>query len=170
MASILDLLRGTQKVLPVALDRLSDGKNSPIKQVRVQEFPSIKTVQVLAVQEASGRFPKSQRPIAKAGFYGQQIKFIFEDREDVGNRLPSTRTEKAKVNCSCDALYYYFWWYNRQNDAHSGADYPRYQRKTPPPPDGLPYKNPQKLPGMCKHLAFLVRELRRANVIKWKRY
>lgn len=165
MASILDLLRGTQKVLPVALDRIGDGKNSPIKQVRVQEFTSIKTVQVLATQQASGRFSKSDRPIAKSGFYSQQLRFVFKDKEEVGNRLPSTR-DKAKLNCTCDAYYYYFWWWNKKVDAHSGNNYPKYKRKTPPPPEGYPEKNPQKIPGMCKHLAFLVRELRRAKVIK----
>lgn len=163
--NILDLLRGTNRVLPVALDRLADGQNSPIKQVRIQEFTSLKTVQALAVQKASGRFPKSKRPVAKEGFYGQQIKFIMNDREDVGNRLPSIRSDKAKVLCTCDAYYYYFWYYNKQQDAHSGRDLPKYTRKTPPPPVGRDFKNPQKIPGMCKHLAFLIRELRRAKVI-----
>lgn len=72
MPSVLDLLRGTKAVLPVALKRLGDGKNNPIKQVRVQELTSLKTVQVLATQKMSGRFPKSKRPIAKRGFYNQQ--------------------------------------------------------------------------------------------------
>jgi len=166
VATILNLLRGTKRVLPVALDRLGDGKNSPIKQVRVQEFKSIKTVQVLATQQSSGRYPKSKRPQAKSGFYNQQIKFVYENREEVGNRLPSLSADKAKIRCTCDAYYYYFWWYNKKVDAHSGTKFPKYIRKTPLPPEGYPEKNPQKIPGMCKHLAFLVRELRRAGVVK----
>ena len=166
MATILNLLKGTQKVLPVALKRLGDGRNSPIKQVRVQEFKSIKTVQVLSTQRASGRFPKSDRSIAKSGFYKQQVKFIYEDREDVGNRKPSLKSDKAKVSCTCDAHYYYFWFFNKKNDAHAGSNFPRYERKTPPPPEGREEKNPTKTPGMCKHLAFLVRELEKSRSSK----
>ena len=166
MATLFNLIKGTQKVLPVALDRMGDGNNTPIKQIRVQEMVGVKTVQILAVQKMSGRFPKSKRPAGSSGVYKQNIKFIYEDREDVGNRLPSSTTDKAKVRCGCDAYYYYFWWWNKKHDAHAGSNFKQYVRKTPPPPEGYPEKNPGKIPGVCKHIAYLVKELRRQEVIK----
>lgn len=66
---------------------------------------------------------------------------------------------------NCSAYYYYYWFANKKAKAHEGANFKAYSRKTPPPPVGRAEKNPEKIPGLCKHLVFLAKELRRKRKI-----
>jgi hypothetical protein len=104
-------------------------------------------------------------------------------------RTPTVRTNPVALKCQCEAYRFYFekWMYdNRANignyrrynakkiDKENGVDTggetyytlgPGYVRKTPAPPDGRPYLNPDGLMGYCKHLHNFLMALKNGKLI-----
>lgn len=74
----------------------------------------------------------------------QGEKYYFEK--------PSIDKNPIRIRCSCKDFTMRFM--KECYDAHIlyGGTYQRYHRVTPPPPEGRPYVNPLKVPGMCKHV------------------
>jgi hypothetical protein len=65
---------------------------------------------------------------------------------------PNLNSSPVRVYCSCKSYYFYWWYANKLSGCHARRPLKAYVRKTPPPPEGRDYKNPQNLAGMCKHL------------------
>ncbi len=57
----------------------------------------------------------------------------------------------VSVRCNCEDFYYMWWYHDNQKKALAGPKMKPYVRKTPPPPEGYPYRNPGEVPGVCKH-------------------
>lgn len=55
-------------------------------------------------------------------------------------------------------------YYNKKNKSLTGP-HKTYIRKTPPPPEGRPYKNPNHIPGLCKHQLRLIHLLIQNNIL-----
>lgn len=72
---------------------------------------------------------------------------------------PVINKTPVKVTCSCADFYFMWWKWNSNTNALAGPDFDKYERKTPDPPVGRPYKNPGQHEGLCKHLVVLTREL-----------
>jgi len=72
-----------------------------------------------------------------------------------GKSTANFNTTPVRVSCGCKAYYFYFEHWNVSAGCHARRERIPYVRKTPPPPEGRPYINPQHLPGMCKHLMAL---------------
>ena len=72
----------------------------------------------------------------------------------------SRRNDKIKVRCSCpDFRFMWHRWDHTKEHALRGPLIP-YRRKTPPPEQGgMPYRNPEEIPGLCKHLIKVFNEL-----------
>ena len=64
-------------------------------------------------------------------------------------------TNTVKVNCSCSDFYYTFGYYNWRTQTLFGKKPIPYQRKTTTRPE----RNPQHLPGLCKHIYWCLIEL-----------
>lgn len=73
---------------------------------------------------------------------------------------PSLTRSDCMVVCQCMDYKFTWGYYNRQE----GSDIMKYDysytRKTPPPPEGYPYRNPTESPGLCKHLIRLGKYLK----------
>lgn len=68
---------------------------------------------------------------------------------------PSLSKTDIGVVCTCSDYYFTWWKWNKEKKAYiGGPNMPAYQRKTPPPPKGYPYKNPDHVPGVCKHILY----------------
>lgn len=67
----------------------------------------------------------------------------------------------AKVSCDCLDFYYRFAVWNHREDSLLGDAPPPYVKKT----DSEPV-NPDRVPGLCKHLIALTTELRNENIIR----
>ena len=168
MASLRQLMQGTQKVHPKAISWAPDGNNKPLLSVEVQKFKGVNSVMVYTSQKMSGRWPKGKRPSSRKGVYKQVMRFTLtkEGRTDVNKHKPKIASDKCSVRCGCDN-YYYMWWYgNKKVKAHEGSNMPAYSRKTPAPPEGRPEVNPKNIPGVCKHIVYVVKELKRKKVIQ----
>ena len=78
---------------------------------------------------------------------------------------PTANGSIARVRCTCHDFYFTcgIW------DFNTGAlfgDKPRpYKRKTPPPPKGWPYRNPDKIPGTCKHIFNAIKFLQSSGYV-----
>jgi hypothetical protein len=70
----------------------------------------------------------------------------------VWSSKPSFDRTPVQVECTCSDYYYTWWAWNKEQFANM-QDFPRYIRKGPKPEDGgLPYRNPDHIAGLCKHL------------------
>lgn len=73
----------------------------------------------------------------------------------------SNRQNDVKLSCNCLDFYYRFSKYNEKDDSLYGGSPPPYVKKTDRPP-----VNPDKIPGMCKHLLRLSDQLLSIGVLK----
>ena len=74
---------------------------------------------------------------------------------------------RAKFKCQCQD-FRFKWEYPlalSKNGSLIGA-YRKYKRKTPPPPKGYPYANPDNIVGVCKHLFNFLRFLQDRKEIR----
>lgn len=80
---------------------------------------------------------------------------------------PSFATQRVQVRCTC-ADYYFTWWLSLNHyNSLAGPEMPLYKRLTPPPPVGLPLRNPNSVPGACKHITRFSRYLVEKNFVTY---
>lgn len=88
-------------------------------------------------------------------------------------RRITERTSPMQVRCTCMDYYQTWRWANFRARCHYGPLGAKYIRKTPPPSQGgRPYKNPQMIPGVCKHIMQSMRVLYNGTeynkrLVKW---
>lgn len=94
------------------------------------------------------------------------LEIRLEGNNVVYSEIPGVRTHPVSVICSCmDFRFTWSWWLNRDK-ALVGSKPKPYTRKTPPPPLGYPYRNPQELAGICKHTIACLNYLIRNKVVR----
>ena len=71
-------------------------------------------------------------------------------------------TNTVRVNCSCSDFYFTFAWYNWQKRCLFGKKPLPYVRKTVTRPE----RNPQHLPGMCKHIYWNLIDLYELDILQ----
>ncbi len=76
-----------------------------------------------------------------------------DSREYYLNRIPLNQID-VKVKCGCLDFYYRFAVWNHGDDSLIGNPPPPYIKKTNRPP-----VNPNKVPGVCKHIIKLTQQL-----------
>ena len=89
--------------------------------------------------------------------------FFYNVAGDSPEDAPDLAKNPVRVACSCPAYYFYFSYWNKMGGAHARRPLRGYVRKTPPPPEGLPFKNPDHLPGACKHILAFANYLHEAD-------
>lgn len=82
--------------------------------------------------------------------------FVYSER-------PSASSTRVAVNCTCSDYYFAWGVWNSREGAYAGVSLKTYKRVTPPPPEGHPYKNPNQIPGLCKHIFYLAEKLASSN-------
>jgi len=68
---------------------------------------------------------------------------------------------KVQVRCTCKDYYFMWQWWNKQESALFGGKFPTYKRKT----DNYPERNPDHVPGVCKHVIGLSEKLAQQGVL-----
>lgn len=95
---------------------------------------------------------------------GEQTNgFTFQssDGQEFTIEPVSYNNDDARVSCSCLDFYYRFAVWNHSDGSLFGNPPPPYVKKTDQGP-----VNPNKVPGLCKHLIALVSELRNENFLR----
>lgn len=95
--------------------------------------------------------PDTSKPSDIFVYYSNGVK-IFLKRPTFNNT--------CRVRCQCEDFRYMWSYYDKTNKALIGTFIP-YIRKT----DNYPVKNPDKLPGLCKHLLALTDKLVSGKII-----
>lgn len=65
--------------------------------------------------------------------------------------------QKATIRCDCRDFIYTWAYYDFRTGNLWGPPPKPYIRKTPAPPVGRPYRNPNGYPGFCKHIYYIWR-------------
>lgn len=84
------------------------------------------------------------------------------DGSDYYVRQFTSAQTQAKVKCNCLDFYYRFSVWNHQKSALEGDPPKPYVRRT----DYMPPVNPDKTPGMCKHVIKLLQFLKTENLVR----
>jgi hypothetical protein len=149
--SLSQLIQSTPKALPAVLETRTDPRLR-VSRLSVTNFPELNIKAVRAEVTSVSRVPKRHK-----------VMMNFQDMVDPTAEPASLAKTRVRLRCECEAFYFWFIYANKLHEALAGGDFPKYRRKTPPPPVGLPYKNPRNYPGMCKHLFALGKALRTAE-------
>lgn len=156
MPTAIELVRGTQKVLPTAFERYTDGLNK-ITSMRVTSFVGTKMRIFSFTIRSSGEYGPPNT------LYGVQVGFIgVEDAK----AKPSASRSRCICRCTCNAYYFWASFANIKNKAHFGAKFKPYIRKTPISDPRYPPKNPMEIPMMCKHQLLAIASLSRTGQLK----
>ena len=80
---------------------------------------------------------------------------------------PSLSKTTIRVRCSCKDFYFSFALWDYMQRAIVGPKPKKYTRKTPSPEQGgRAYRNPRKIPGLCKHIFNALRYLKSKGWVK----
>jgi hypothetical protein len=145
MPNLIQLTQGSQKVLPIAVIRYTDGRNV-VESLRIVRYIGTKMAVVNSTVRASGI--GSDQELAERAYSTQIALYgIDPNKPDF--------SAKAACRCSCPSYRFYADHANRSAGAAYGARFAPYVRKTPPDDKRYPPKNPSNTPMLCKHLLLL---------------
>lgn len=127
----------------------------------------------------------TSKKLVKSAIYPILIAFYEVSYSSVSNRqhpirlaldksnsafvfMENLRKSKHPVSIRCKCKDYYFTWqhWNKEGGSSLGRPFPKYIRKTPPPPEGRPLRNPGEHTGMCKHIYGTVLRLEKEGFLK----
>lgn len=146
-----DLLRGSREVLKVAEPGgLSNG-------IKVKDFKSVLMAGTKSMQCTS----ECQSPDSDEA-YRTAITF-YDVQPDAVIRASQN---PCRVTCSCRSYYFWFAYPNFLGDAHLGPKPKEYKPVANPKRAPGPPKNPNNIPGACKHLIAMVQAMIQNGVIE----
>lgn len=90
---------------------------------------------------------------------------VDAEGEKLYYKIPTIRSNPVHIKCSCPDFRFRF-----EKELYDAGglvgNWRRYTRKTPPPPKGYPYANPQHLLGFCKHVWSALDHLKSKGLVK----
>ena len=93
---------------------------------------------------------------------GNTASFQSQDGQEFTIVPAEYNSSEVRVSCSCLDFYYRFSVWNSKDSSLLGNPPPPYVNKT----DGGEPRNPNKVPGICKHLMALIDDLKQENIVK----
>lgn len=165
--TMVDLERNTKNFQPPASP---DARQNAVNQVQIpkMEFSADRLKHGLIIKATA---------VSGGQQYEPSIMFdevVYEDSDQADNTTFKAKDRKeyhiipidltkhnAKVRCNCLDFYYRFAPQNNKDDSLLGPAPPPYIKKTNRPP-----VNPQKVPGVCKHLLRMVQALKQINIVR----
>lgn len=159
---LIDLVAGSYKLRKTV---------NPVKKVELLSVtPIVRTKQLMIKAQAHGQ---SSRSLYQMIIMFSQVQFsekrtakhtIEIALDHHGNTVfiqPLSTDQLGQYRCSC-ADYYFTWqFWNSTHRALFGRKYPKYIRKTTTRPE----RNPNHIPGLCKHQLTLIDKLYKMGLI-----
>ena len=164
--------------MPVLLENVQ----KELKEIRDFKKYKIYPVTRIALTPAKGVKTVTYKANVKGDLdiYQTMIKFFgvdFVDADGTGVdkakfrkdtyyfKKPGRRINEVQLKCSCSDFRFMF---EKQLYDEKGliGRWRKYKRKTPPPPIGRPFKNPDDYMGYCKHIWSFLEKLRTTKRIK----
>ena len=152
----------------------------PVKKIESVARPGINSLTVRSVvtgefirEKANGSKGKRKYRTSVQFFelqFSETKSKFFSVPAKVGGKLmyhqvPNLKENSVKLKCECEDFRFRFEKELFDNKGLIGR-FRKYVRKTPPPPEGHPFANPEELMGYCKHVHSLLTSLKNAKRIK----
>lgn len=161
--TIVDLMKGVEKYEKTRKigDRVRQANSVKIFDRSVTGQVGVKTVAVATIAKDIGitPTPKDQHT-QRMLFRGIDILKEKDQKHPMPVKV-GDETRYAELikkdgimdcRCSCNDFIFTWAWTLKQHGNLSPQQLKKYVRKTPPPPEGRPKRNPDDIPGVCKHL------------------
>jgi hypothetical protein len=132
-----------------------DGRNV-VESMRFNTYIASKMKVVTSTVRASGIGNPGELAMSA---YICQIAFYGVDF----SKGPPGPNNNVGVRCSCPAYYFWFSFANQLRGCSFGTRYKPYTRKTHLSDERYPPKNPNNIPGMCKHLLLVASTLQHTD-------
>jgi hypothetical protein len=165
-SALMKLYNNTVQGFPTP--RKSDSGRVQIASKEFIPLPNAKSVGVKAVSRSSAKEYNTQMFFDNVVYVDQNTEgagnvFAFEspDGQELSIEPISYNNGDVKVNCSCLDFYYRFAVWNHNDGSLHGDPPPPYIKKT----DRAPV-NPDRIPGLCKHLMALADELKSEKFLR----
>jgi hypothetical protein len=160
-----ELTRNIAIGFPKTKKRQHATQSVSVAQVKFTPYVKDKTLRVSAVATNSGNQYTPTILFNEVTFEPEDTStnttFIASNREEYNIRPISLKDHTVKLRCNCLDFHHRFAVWNFQDDSLYGKKPPTYIPKTNRPP-----VNPLRVPGLCKHLLKLIRQLKTVKIVK----
>jgi len=168
-ATIDQLSQNVDRFKPPSKRRQFATQPVQIAQMRYVPAPDSKNLKITAVARSLESGKKYDTVISfndveyEPDDSSQNITFVAVDGEKYHVKPISLRNHTCRVACNCLDFYWRFAMWNFNTDSLEGPKPPPYVRKT----TNRPPVNPERKPGLCKHLIRTVQALRQARLVQF---
>ena len=165
-ATYAELERNTMQFTPPSKKR--QWVVDPIQVTGMELSPAIETQNLIIKAEINSNgkhYAPSMvfdRVIYDDGDQADNTTFTGSDGEEYHIEPIVLAQNNVKVACNCLDFYWRFATYNHSVGSLNGNPPPPYQRRT----QNQPSVNPQKKPGVCKHLLKLAIQLKDSGIVR----
>lgn len=156
-------LRANAAKLPSG-DREAESKAVNIRQIVLTPFEQTGQLQVEGTVTSDGREYRTVIVFQEVEYQetneASNVTFTGSDGDTYHIQPISLSSTNVKVSCECLDFYWRFAVYNSKDGSLHGPTPPPYQKKT-----SRASGNPQKVPGVCKHLIRTVDDLMQSGLV-----
>jgi hypothetical protein len=143
------LLQNTNKVHPDSILNGRSGTGMRVVAFKKTKFKGTKVIEYFGTIMSQ----YEQR--------GYSTIIWFQGLKDVDKDIPNLDKTTVRVRCSCKNFYFMFEYWNKVNNSLAGGPHKTYVRKT----TTYPERNPEHLPGMCKHLVRILISMKSEKLV-----
>lgn len=140
--------------------------NSTGRQNRINH---VKITKIGFKIEADGSLVALANCRGEDGQYQPVVRFLEVEEDSSGIKLgkykvhPISVDTDVQVRCTCEDFNHTFAWYNLKDGSLYGPKPAKYKRV---PGSTRPPRNPEKTPGLCKHLMALFAQMYNKGIIE----
>lgn len=162
--TLIDLEQSIVSGFPATTKRQHATNVVRVNQLKIIPFDQTGNLQVDAVARGDGKNYDTKILFDQIEYLDEEtptsVTFMGSDRQEYTIEKIDLASSNVKLSCNCLDFHYRFAYWNKSNDVLLGTPPPPYRRKTNRPP-----VNPNKVPGVCKHLIKTVEALRQAGLV-----
>lgn len=166
VSTVPQLQQNIQRAFPHTRKRQHATGEVTISNVQYIPYIGTKLLHVRSQSMSNGHAYRQALQFVKVEFEPQDTPtnatFMASDGTDYHVQPLTIAGHNVKVRCNCLDFHFRFANYNSQDKSLVGRPPPLYHRKT----TTRPPVNPDKVPGMCKHIIALVQQLQKYGLIK----
>jgi hypothetical protein len=160
-SSLKDLYRSSVFAFPTTLKRQHATDPVVITELRWTPFVGMKTLFTKGLAQ-SGESGKEYSPIIlfkRVNYNEDSVKITASDGMDYSFAPLSMENTDVALRCGCNDFYWRFNYYNSLEKSLQGQKRAKYESKS-----SRPSVNPEKMPGMCKHIIKMMKVLGEAGI------
>jgi len=161
------LYNNVLKYIPVTSMRQLPNAVDPVQINKVEVLPFLGTknlnVKTLAVNQGKSYSPNIifNNVVFEDEDTNENVTFTAKNNQEYHMQQIDLTQHNVRVNCQCLDFRYRFAYFNAKDKSLVGSAPPPYQRISNRGP-----VNPQKVPGVCKHIIASIKALQHSGMVK----